>query len=367
MKNTLLCLLACGLILSACNKENNCLNGERIHSLPLPAMVSLNIDYRLYSVSNETHDCLGTVLGKDALKTPRTLDIKYKTVLSFHGEDTTLVYASIPHDSTFLFKLDSTERYTFFLLHEETGREMEGDHYDILFTVTPAGKLIDNVIAGALGINYQREFSIAGPAQFEITETSGHEDISGPWYKGVFRVEKDGKFALTGSETGTGEEDGEFGPWTAAMEYASSLITVASDKPLLQAIEKEIFVESLSKEYLEEKEFGNERVYIAIGQADFADFVVFLLKSPQEADGRKNLFAESWVIPKPAVSGEIVNGSLIKTSWAKTSEGNYSLTLTLRYDLQAEGGDAATGEPATTSTEKEYVFTYSTAAGFKLR
>lgn len=348
MKNTLLLVFACGLILSACTKESNCLRGHKASVLSLPLASSSSIDYSAHVVSNEAHDCLVGVLGKDVLKTPNTFDVKYRSILSFHKEDTTLIYSTIPHTNTYLFRIDSTERYSFFLLHEETGAEMEGDHYDILLTVNPSGKLIDNVIVGAFGIQYQREFSITGPSQFEINETTGRDDTAGPWYKGVYRVEQDGKFALTGSETGDGNVDGES---AAGMEYSSSIVTVSGSEPLLQAIEESVFSESLSKEYLEEKTFESEKVYIAVGQSGIADFVLTLMKNPQVAGGTVNLYTESWMIAAPVVSGEIAGGKFLKTVWTKTSDGSYSLAVTIQYEILAEGG--------TNSVQKEYVFSYS--------
>ena len=144
-----------------------------------------------------TVDCVLSLFGDRPLKSPVAFDRAYAPVFAFHEEDGTRSLTSLPREALHLFRLGDVGGASTWLLRVDTGIEMEGSRYDVLFTTDRAsGALVDQLLVGAMGVMYRRDYDIDAVDAFAIREDTGRENIAGPGYRARYRILDDGRFAL---------------------------------------------------------------------------------------------------------------------------------------------------------------------------
>ncbi len=335
-------LFACLLFaVFACSKKENCLN--TVENKIQPPFDPSTYDLTTAKESGRFKDCLTAIFSDQKLNTPLAFDPKYKVSLDYHKEDSALTYAGINHIKEYLFQINQTPEYSFYCLHLEAETEMEGSHYNILFTVDASGKLINQLLAHATGVMYVRDVIVSSATQFNISETTGREENDGPWYKADFKVDDNGKFVVERSETGTGSTEGEsLGDADMEQEGGQSILTVSSVEQAEKELKTQIFTEEVPEEEFLEQIFFDKQGYLSVGLSDVADFVVIALypSDAKNEDGSVNFVSNSTVIHAPANSAghETAGAEVKKVSSQKLSDKEYQITLTLGYSLLMEGG-----------------------------
>lgn len=231
--------------------------------------------------------CLLQIFEGQRLKNPADFDGEYRQILAKHKEGDGLFYALLRSADgptpplSLLANLKSTPEYDLYWLKEQTGYVAENEEFDILFTLSKKGKLVDCLVIGAGGINYLRNFTFSEPEKFEIAEFLGREEEQEPAYRATFRIETNGTFMLeksmldqsTLADQANEAEDQGGSCYTSLIELATGKTTVAAFKEALfsdgELIEDTVFVFSArADEYL-----------IALGISGVADRTLFIAKA----------------------------------------------------------------------------------------
>lgn len=341
------------------------------------------IDYSTQTADNEVRDCLIRMFGGQILNTPLAFDDSYRRCLNYHREDNTLVYAALPHDKTFMLHLDSTDQYDVYLLHEQTGRTVNGPYYDVLFTMDKHGTLINQLLVGATGTLYTRSFSILPSQKFRIIETTSREGNTGPNYKAEFSINISGKFVLVHSTTEQTSESGDTENSSDKAEEVSELknaksyndiIGIEKGKDIKSSLEDILFSDGQSEDYFEPHTFFGKKCWIAVSQitaqesgvADFSFILVQPLPEGTSTDKSVRMYkTEGYALPGGR-EAELLGGEVKNVSSAK--KGNYYLiTLSLRRSWLAPGEAPNTKTPTQQYIETNYVFTYNEAGELKLQ
>lgn len=373
----------CAIAMVSCESthRDTCLSSLGAEQVSLPS--SSTINYSTQTADNEVRDCLIRMFGGQTLNTPLAFDDSYRRCLNYHREDNTLVYAALPHDKTFVLHLDSTDQYDVYLLHEETGRTVDGTYYDVLFTADKHGTLINQLLVGATGTLYTRSFSILPSQKFRIIETTGREGNTGPNYKAEFSINISGKFVLVQSTTEQTSESGdtdngsdraeELSEQTNAKSY-NDIIGIEKGKDIKSSLEDILFSEGQSEDYFEPHTFFGKKCWLAVSQitaqesgvADFSFILVQPLPEGTSTDKSVRMYkTEGYALPGGR-EAELLGGEIKNVSSAKKGN-NYLITLTLRRSWLAPGGDPNTKALTQRYTETKYVFTYNEAGELKLQ
>ncbi|MDH5832581.1 hypothetical protein [Luteimonas kalidii] len=170
-------------------------------SLRLPLEEGLAVAHTQVPTRPEVVDCVFSLFGDGPLKSPAAFDRAYGRVFAYHEEDGTLALASLPRDRVQLFRLGATGGVSVWLLRVDSGFEFDDRHHDVLFsTERTSGALVDQLLVGARGIYYRRDYDIGAPDRFSIREDTGRAAETGPGYRARYRVGSDGRFALESGE-----------------------------------------------------------------------------------------------------------------------------------------------------------------------
>jgi hypothetical protein len=351
-------MVLAAMLLSACEWQARCLDETRYPALVWPTHGE-EIEFADAANANAEHPCLEHHLfDKTPFNLPMAIDPAYAPMMRLQ-HDTVVHYASSKHVNTFVMQVDSTARYSLYIMREELdGDSDDPDYYDVLFTIDNRGKLIDNLMVGVDDAHHHRAYWIESQTEFGMKEVAGLGTEEETEYKVTCRVTEAGTFAtilsnlnrLYGQEENYTEE--------VPLEYAESIVTVETGKPVLAAIEKAIFVDPLDKDYLDEKTVGGQKVYLALGQSGVADYTLFMLHSPM-GDGN-TLVAESWTIPMPLSARQITSSHVVRTDWLRQDEEEYNIELIVQYEMEPahEGG-------APLAALRSYTFTYSAEGGLE--
>ena len=343
------------MLLYACEWQARCLPETRYPALVWPVHGE-EVEFTDEANANDQFPCLTNLFDTAPLKLPIAIDPAYAPMMPLQ-HDTVVQYSSSKHANTFIMRIDSTARYALYILREELTGD-DPDQYDVLFTVDHHGRLIDNLVVGADNDYHHRTYWIESPTEFGVKEVAGLEMEEETEYKATCRVTDAGAFALILSNLNRVNGHEENYTEEVPLEYAESIVTVETGKPVLAAIEKAIFVDPLDKDYLDEKTVGSQKVYLALGMSGVADYTLFMLHSPM-GDGN-TLVAESWTIPMPLSSREITSSHIVRMDWLHQEEDEYNIELTVQYEMEAsqEGG-------ARPAALRSYTFTYSPEGGLE--
>ncbi|TYT25296.1 hypothetical protein FZO89_02880 [Luteimonas viscosa] len=170
-------------------------------SLRLPLEQGLALAHDQVPTSPAVVDCVFALFGDGPLKSPVAFDRGYGRVFAYHEEDGTLALSSLPRDRVQLFRLGATDDADVWLLRVDSGFEFAGTRHDVLFSTGRAsGALVDQLLVGARGLLYRRDYDIDAADAFAITEETGLRDEPGPGYRARYRVESDGRFTLVSGQ-----------------------------------------------------------------------------------------------------------------------------------------------------------------------
>lgn len=182
-------------------------------SLRLPLDEGLALAHDQVPTSPAVVDCVFSLLGDRPLKSPAAFDRAYGRVFAYHEEDGTLALSALPRDRVQLFRLGATDDANVWLLRVDSGFEMDGVRHDVLFSTDRAGgALVDQLLVGAMGMLYRRDYDIGAVDTFAIREDTGRGDEAGPGYRARYRVEADGRYALVSSDVVPASSGNRHGP-----------------------------------------------------------------------------------------------------------------------------------------------------------
>ncbi len=310
-----------------------------------------------------TVDCVLSLFGHRPLKSPVAFDRAYAPVFAFHEEDGTRTLASLPRDALRLFRVGDVGGASTWLLRVDTGMEMEGSRYDALFTTDRAGgALVDQLLVGAMGVMYRRDYDIDAADAFAIREDTGREDTAGPGYRARYRVMDDGRFALVsgqalpapGAETAADVDTGE--PLSGI-----SLETLPGAFGALAPIRALLFDGGdVEEKAIVRVDAGRTPLMLAIGQTQVAGVALYVLAGVPGAGGGTHYRVSGLALDAPAGA---VSADLRGHRWQVDDDGRARIALSLRYGMPRPGGDPATGEPETMAADVERVALYDPETG----
>ncbi|WP_202842937.1 hypothetical protein [Luteimonas saliphila] len=182
-------------------------------SLRLPLDEGLALAHDQVPTSPAVVDCVFSLFGDRPLKSPAAFDRAYGRVFAYHEEDGTLALSALPRDRVQLFRLGATDDANVWLLRVDSGFEMDGVRHDVLFSTDRAGgALVDQLLVGAMGMLYRRDYDIDAVDAFAIREDTGRGEEAGPGYRARYRVEADGRYALVSSDVAKASPGNMLGP-----------------------------------------------------------------------------------------------------------------------------------------------------------
>lgn len=301
--------------------------------------------------------CVEAALGSTAFATPQAYDDAYAPLQAFHGEDAALRLDALKKtERGILVGLDSSGERGIWLLRIETGLEMEGGRYDVLFTTGADGRVRDTLLIGADGLQYRRDANLLHADRFAVLEQTGREDTRGPAYAAAFAIDRAGRIGLDASgtaelravmpDTAPAPATGEPSAPEAAYPSASSLEEVDGAPGDLDAVRRLLFRDATVVEASitrPDPRVGAQTV-LALGGADIGGFVLYVLDpvEPQPTPGRTVYRVASLTVPEPP---RVLGATVGTIGWRNTGEGAL-ITLPIDYAFERPGGDPRTGEPA---------------------
>ncbi len=174
----------------------NCLPGALL-ALELPLREGLAYAHGGPRSGEAVGRCVLSLFGTRALKSPLAFDRAYGEVFAYHEEDGTLGLRGLAPAQLQLFRIGSTAAADVWLLRADTGTELEPGHHDVIFSSGRRdGALVDQLLVGARGMLYRRDYDIENVQAFSIQEQTGLGPEVGPGYRARYRVGDDGRFEL---------------------------------------------------------------------------------------------------------------------------------------------------------------------------
>lgn len=333
-------------------------------TLRLPIEEGFALEHEGGKANAATVDCLLSLFRGGALKSPLAFDRAYASVFAFHEEDGTRTLASLPRDAVRLFRLGEVGQANVWLLRVDTGQQMEGSRYDVvLSTGRDSGALIDQLLVGATGVMYRRDYDLGSAGSFAIREDTGREDDAGPGYRARYRVEPDGRFALVSGQV-LPAAGAEPMPDTEAEVSLSgiSLETLPGGFGALAPIRALLFGDGrIEEKAIVRLDTDTVPLMLAIGRVDTAGFALYVLDEVPDTGDGNTLYRVSGLAlePPPHARSAEVRGQ----RWQAAPDGHVRISLSLRYTVARPGGDPAAGAPATMRVDVERAVLYDPATG----
>jgi len=311
-------------------------------------------------------DCLLSLFGDRPLKSPMAFDRDYATVFAFHEEDGTRTLASMARDDMHLSRLGDTAGASVWLLRIDAGTEMEGSRHDVLFSVDRAhGTLVDQLLVGAMGLLYRRDYDIDAADAFSLREDTGRGDAAGPGYRARYRVQDDGRFARVSAQVLTAQRNdpgGTVGTGGARATTGLSLETLPGDFGALAPIRALLFDDGEVEERAIVRIDGAPPRMVAVGRSGTAGLALYVLEGmPSPAAPAQTLYRVSGQVlaAPPGATAVVVRGQ----RWLPQRDGGARIVLSLRYAVPAAGDDRAAGAPTTTQRDLERTLRYDAGTG----
>lgn len=333
-------------------------------TLRLPRSEGLALPQEGGPANASTVDCVLSLFGNRPLKSPVAFDRAYAPVFAFHEEDGTRTLASLPREALHLFRLGEVGGASAWLLRVDTGLEMEGSRYDVLFTTDRAsGALVDQLLVGAMGVMYRRDYDIDAADAFAIREDTGREDAAGPGYRARYRVTDEGRFVLASGQVlpapgPEAETDAEAGGPLSGI----SLHTLPGAFGTLAPIRALLFDGGdVEEKAIVRVDAGRTPLMLAIGRTGIAGFALYVLAEvPGAGAGGTRYRVSRLTLDAPAGA---VSAALRGHRWRVDEEGGARIALSLRYRMPRRGGARASGEPETLAADVERVALYDPGTG----
>jgi hypothetical protein len=261
-------------------------------------------------------------------------------------------------------------------LRAESETAMEGARYDILFATDNDGALVDQIVVGAEGMMYQRDFDLNDPLHFRLREDTGREQNTGPRYRGEFAFDEGGHIKVVTSREEPPAGGDADGPSDAVASQAPGTLE-PSDGAIGTSIESAVGApgdlaavrdllfdsDAVLEELVESHPIGKRAVVLAVGRADVASFVLYVLTptAQQPTAGRTQYTVASVVFPEP---DQVLGAEVTAHDFTAQSDGSGArIALRVRYDVLQPGGNPDTGEPATVGQDAALIADYALATG----
>lgn len=345
--------------------------GPVLHCMPA-ALVSLRLPlsegFALAHDGAETGeravDCVLSQFGSGALKSPAAFDRAYGQVFAYHEEDGTLALPSIPRETVQLFRLGEAGDANTWLLRIDTGAGLEGSRYDVLFSTGKAdGKLVDQLLVGAMGVLYRRDYDIDAADAFAIREDTGREASVGPGYRARYRVGPDGRFALVAGQVLPPSSSTPEAGHPSRPPSGTSLETLPGRFGEIAPIRALLFEDGeVEEKAIVRIDAGDTPVMLAIGVADAASFALYVLSEvPSSALGGNTLHRVGSLLLDPPAGA--VSAELLGHRWRAGADGRVRIELALRHLVPRPGGDPGTGEPENIAVDATAVAIYDPDSG----
>ena len=170
-------------------------------SLALPLEEGLSAALDAAPAGPALADCVLGLFAGRAFKSPAAFDPAYGRVFAYHEEHGALALRSLPRDGLQVWRLGNTSQANVWLLRVDAGTALEDAHYDIIAsTARSDGALVDDLLIGAIGLLYRRDYDLMAADAFSIREDTGRGAETGPGYRARYRTLEDGRFRLVSSE-----------------------------------------------------------------------------------------------------------------------------------------------------------------------
>jgi len=333
-------------------------------SLRLPLGEGLALEHDEVETDARAVDCVLLLFGKGALKSPAAFDRAYGQVFAYHEEDGTLALPSIPRETVQLLRLGEAGDANTWLLRIDSGVELEGSRYDVLFSTGKAdGELVDQLLVGAMGVLYRRDYDIDAADAFAIREDTGREASVGPGYRARYRVGADGRFVLVSGQVLPPPSSTPEAGLPSRPRSGTSLETLPGRFGEIAPIRALLFEDGeVEEKAIVRIDAGDMPVMLAIGVADVASFALYVLgEVPSPAVGGNTLHRVSSLLLDPPAGA--VSAELLGHRWQAGADGRVRIELALRHEVPRPGGDPETGEPENIAVNATVVALYDPDSG----
>lgn len=188
----------------------SCMPGARA-AIELPLEEGLGYEHPAEPAPATPADCVLALFGERTLNTPAALDPDYAQVQARHGEDAGLRLSRLPREGLQLLRVGATAQADVWLLRIDGGVAIPGQRHDLLFsTGRPDGHLVDQLLVGARGLFYRRDYDLEAVDAFSVREESGAVGEPGPGYRAGYRIDPSGRLRLEAAQVlpvgaGTGD------------------------------------------------------------------------------------------------------------------------------------------------------------------
>jgi|GEM_PF-863597 len=314
-------------------------------SLRLPLGEGFALEHDEVETDARTVDCVLSLLGNGPLKSPAAFDRAYGQVFAYHEEDGTLALPSIPRETVQLLRLGEVGNANTWLLRIDTGAGLEGSRYDVLLSTGKAdGALVDQLLVGAMGMLYRRDYDIDAADAFEIREDTGREASVGPGYRARYRVGPDGRFMLVSGQVLPPSSSMQDAGRSLRPQRGTSLETLPGRFGEIAPIRALLFEDGeVEEKAIVRIDAGHAPVMLAIGVADAASLALYVLgEVPSPAVGGNTMYRVGSLMLEPPAGAASVE--LRGHRWRMDADGRMRIELTLRHDVPGPGGDPRTGE-----------------------
>ncbi len=361
----LLSSAAAAMLCAGCGSEagtppvsaTSCLTALPPAAMPLPMAQGTMQEPAAGTLDEAGRRCTDALFD-GVISAPLAFDPGYAPVQAFHGEDMALDYGALPKQRVRLWRVSATPAGGVWLLRVDTGAEMEGGRYDILFTADVAGRPLDRLLVGADGVMYRRDYDLTGPAAFALREDTGREETSGPSYAAAFAIDAQGRIRRDPSGDATLAvqpapipDDADAGEDNEA-NIGQSVETTLGPFGSEAGIDALLFSDpEVLKAHVSTRTLANgEAAVLVVGQAGVGGFVVHVLRAaPMETEpGQVAYLVASATVEEPP---QVVDAELALPQW-RIEGSRIAISLPVRYDFLVPGGNPDTGEPETTSVER---------------
>ncbi len=357
------------------NGGGHCLGAQIVALATTPLASGTVVDLSDAPLDASGRACVESLFEGQTLKTPLAFDSNYRDAFAFHQEGGQLKLASLLPEKMQLRRLAGRGAQGVWWLRAESETAMEGARYDILFATADDGALVDQIVVGAEGMMYQRDFDLNDPMHFRLREDTGREQNTGPRYRGEFAFDEGGHIKVVTSREEPPAGDAQKTSDAATPQAPGTIdandgaigtsIESASGAPGDLAAVRDLLFDSdaVLEELVETHQIGKRSVVLAVGRADVASFVLYVLSptAQQPASGRTQYTVASLVFPEP---DQVLGGEVTAHDFTAQSDGSGArIALRVRYDVLQPGGNPDTGEPATVGQDASLIADYALSSG----
>lgn len=347
----------------SCRPPSSCLNSAPQQEV----MEELSYGFGIMAERDHGRACVLDVFGDVKLHTPLDFDPLYQQVFDLHREDGELRLNTLrqTHDEsagTYLMKLGQTPWAKIYFVRDLPGMVMEGAEYDLIFTATPSGDLIDHLVVGAFGNQYARYFRVLSPTRFAVSESVGREEEMGPAYQATFTISAQGKIILENSSVDFAMDGEDVADQPFCRE---SLLTLNTARALEKEFASEVWKgQEGTVDTLFLHNMGGRPSVVAV-YTDETSTCTFYLAIPTDElrEGKRYYTLYECQLPEAQWLG--LYESVLRNVSVARQESEYLFHLFLQDRRPIPGGNSETGEPETETEIREIEFKWDPERGLR--